>query len=127
MSFEELVNVFHWKGGRANYYQRQPVIIKWATDDAGFAAPTRFGLRGHTFKNHQQRRKTRRRQHAFSVQIVPYWNKPPEEIVNDSFNMGLDARWQSPFSKVPLLHVPRYPLPNLFYPYDITVVNLGRL
>ncbi len=35
--------------------------------DADFDAPTRIGLRGHTFKIHLQRCKTRRRQHAFSV------------------------------------------------------------
>ncbi len=35
--------------------------------DAVFAAPTRIGLRGQTFKIHQQRCKTHRRQHAFSV------------------------------------------------------------
>ncbi len=45
--------------------------------DAVFAAPTRIGLRGHTLKIHQQRCKTRRRQHAFSVRVVPYWNKLP--------------------------------------------------
>ncbi len=38
-------------------------------------APTRIGLRGHTFKIHQQQCKTRRRQHTFSVRVVPYWNK----------------------------------------------------
>ncbi len=47
-----------------------------------FAAPTRIGLRSHTFKIHQQRCKTRRRQHAFSVRVV--WNKLLEEIVNAS-------------------------------------------
>ncbi len=35
--------------------------------DAAFATPTRIGLRGHTFKMLQQRCKTHRRQHAFSV------------------------------------------------------------
>ncbi len=38
---------------------------------AGFTAPTRIGFRGHTLKIHQQRCKTRRRQHAFSVRVVP--------------------------------------------------------
>ncbi len=50
--------------------------------NAAFAAPTRFVLRGHTFKVHQPRCKTRRRYHAFSVREVPYWNNLPEEIVN---------------------------------------------
>ncbi len=43
--------------------------------DAVFAAPTRIGLRGHTLKIPQQRCKTRRRQHAFSVRVIPYCNK----------------------------------------------------
>ncbi len=74
--------------------------------DAVFAAPTRIGLRGHTFKIHQQRCKTRRRQHALSVRVVPYWNKLPQEIVTatsvETFKFRLDARWQSLFSEVPL-------------------------
>ncbi len=49
--------------------------------NAVFAAPTRIGLRGHTLKIHQQRCKTRRRQHAFSVRVIPYWNKLSEDIV----------------------------------------------
>ncbi len=52
--------------------------------DAVFAAPTRFGLRDHTLKIYQQRCKTRRLQHAFSVRVVPYWNSLPEEISNAS-------------------------------------------
>ncbi len=74
--------------------------------DAVFAAPNLIGLRGHTFKVHQQRRKTRRRQYAFSVRVVPYWNILPEEIVNASsveeFKLRLDARWQCLFPEVPL-------------------------
>ncbi len=74
--------------------------------DAVFAAPTRIGLRGHTLKIHQQRRKTRRRQHAFSVRVVPYWNKLPEDIVTatyvEAFKFRLDAQWQSLFPEVPL-------------------------
>ncbi len=74
--------------------------------DAVFAARTRIGLRGHTFKIHQQRCKTRRRQHAFSVRVVPYWNKLPEEIVTttslETFKFRLDAQWQSLFPEVPL-------------------------
>ncbi len=61
-----------------------------------FAAPTRIGLRGHTFKIHQQWYKTRRRQHAFSVRVVPYWNTLPEEIENassvETIKLRLDAR-----------------------------------
>ncbi len=52
--------------------------------DTVFAAPTRIGLRGYTFKIHQQRCKTRRRQHAFGVRAVPHWNKLLEDIVNTS-------------------------------------------
>ncbi len=74
--------------------------------DAVFAAPTRIWLRGHTIKIHQQRCKTRRRQHAFSVRVFPYWNKLPEEIVTatsvETFKFRLDARWQSLFPEVPL-------------------------
>ncbi len=70
--------------------------------DAVFAAPTHIGLRGYTFKIHQQLCKTRRRQHAFSVPVVPYWNKLPGEIVNaPSVGHSLDARWQSLFPEVP--------------------------
>ncbi len=46
--------------------------------DAVFAAPTRFGPRGPSCKIHQQLCKTRRRQHAFSAWVFPYWNKLPE-------------------------------------------------
>ncbi len=74
--------------------------------DAVFAAPTRIGLRGHTFKIHQQRCKTRRRQHAFSVRVVPYWNKLSEDIVTatsvGAYKFRLDAQWQSLSPEVPL-------------------------
>ncbi len=74
--------------------------------DAVFAAPTRIGLRGHTLKIHQQRCKTRRRQYAFSVRVVPYWNKLPEDIVTatsvEAFEFQLDAQWQLLFLEVPL-------------------------
>ncbi len=74
--------------------------------DAVFSAPTRIGPRGHTLKIHQQRCKTRRRQHALSVLVVPYWNKLPEEIATatsvEAFQFRLDARWQSLFPEVPL-------------------------
>ncbi len=64
--------------------------------DTVFAAPTPTGLRGFTFKIHQQWYKTRRRQHAFSVRVVPYWNKLPEEIENassvETIELRLDAR-----------------------------------
>ncbi len=98
--------------------------------DAVFASPTRIGLRGHTFKIHQQRCKTHRRQHAFSVRVVPYWNKLPEEIVTatsvETFKLRLDARWQSLFPEVPRLTRHRHPLRNLFHPYAFSVINLGR-
>ncbi len=74
--------------------------------NAVFAASTCTGLRGHTFKIHQQRCKTRRRQHVFSVRVVPYWKMLPEEIVNappvETFKLQLDARWQSLFPEIPL-------------------------
>ncbi len=74
--------------------------------DAVFAVPTRMRLRGHTLKIHQQRCKTRRRQHAFRVRVVPYWNKLPEDIVTatsvEAFKFRLDAKWQSLFPGVPL-------------------------
>ncbi len=104
--------------------------------DAVLAAPIRIWLRDHTFKIHQQRCKTRRRQNAFSVRVVPYWNKLPEEIVNapsvETLKLRLDALWQSLFPEIPLLPVPRYSLPNLVHPvvshpYAVTVIILGRL
>ncbi len=68
--------------------------------------PTRQGLRGHTFKFHQQRCCTRRRQFTFTIRAVPFWNKLPAEIVNassvKSFKALLDARWQSLFPGVPI-------------------------
>ncbi len=39
-----------------------------------FIHPIRTLLRGHTYKLHQQRCYTRRRQHAFSVRAIPFWN-----------------------------------------------------
>ncbi len=43
-----------------------------------------------------QRCKTRCRQHAVSLRVVPYWNKLPEEIVNAAsvhiFKLRLYAR-----------------------------------
>ncbi len=72
--------------------------------DAVFAAPP-AGLRGHTLKIHQQRCKTRRCQYVFSVRVVPYWNKLPEEIMNassvETFKLRLHARLQSLFPEVP--------------------------
>ncbi len=77
--------------------------------DAVFAAPTRIGLRGHTLKIHQQQCKTRRCQHALSVQVVPYWNKLPEDIVTatsvETFKFRLDAQWQSLFPEGPSRNV----------------------
>ncbi len=74
--------------------------------DAVFADPTRIGLRGHTLKIYQQRCKTRRRQHAFSLRVVPYWNKLPEDIVTatsvETFKFQLDGQWQSLFPEIPL-------------------------
>ncbi len=73
---------------------------------AVFAASIRIGLRVHTLNIHQQRCKTCRRQHAFSIRVVPYWNKLPEEIVTptsvETLKFRLDAQWQSLFQEVPL-------------------------
>ncbi len=49
-----------------------------------FVIPPHQGLRGHAFKFHQQRCCTRRRQFAFTIRAVPFWNKLPAEIVNAS-------------------------------------------
>ncbi len=70
-----------------------------------FVYPTRQGLRDHAFKFHQQRCCTRRRQFAFTIRAVPFWNKMPAEIVNSSsvksFKALLDVHWQSLFPEVP--------------------------
>ncbi len=54
----------------------------------------------------QQRGNIRRRNQAFSVRIVQYWNKLPEAIVNASsreiFKTQIDELWQSLFPEVPL-------------------------
>ncbi len=77
-----------------------------------------------------------RRQHVFSVWVIPYWIKLSEEIMDTSsveaFKLRLDAQRQSLFPEVPDLLVLRYSLPNLFHPvvsytYAITVTILGRL
>ncbi len=69
-------------------------------------SPTRQGLRGHAFTFHQQRWCTRRRQFAFTIQAVPFWNELPAQIVNapsvKSFKALPDARWQSLFPEVPI-------------------------
>ncbi len=74
--------------------------------ETDFAIPTRTGLRGHTFNIHQQRCKIRRRQHAFSVRVISYWNKPTEDIVNastvETFKLRLDAQWKPLFPDAPL-------------------------
>ncbi len=71
-----------------------------------FVYPTRQGLRGHAFKFHQQRCCTRRRQFAFTIRVVPFWNNLPADIVNASsvkfFNALLDACWQPLFPEVPI-------------------------
>ncbi len=69
-----------------------------------FTHPTRKGLRGHDYKFHQQRCRTRRRQFDFTVRVVLFWNKRPAKIVNEfsvkSFRALLDSHWQSLFSEV---------------------------
>ncbi len=64
-----------------------------------FAHPTHKGLRDHACKFHQQRCCTHRRQFAFTIRAVPFWNKLPAEI----FKAFLDAHWQSLFPEVPIL------------------------
>ncbi len=48
--------------------------------DAVFADPTRIELRGHTLKITQQRCKTQRCQHAFSVRAVQNWRGIADEL-----------------------------------------------
>ncbi len=40
-----------------------------------FAHLTRKGLRDHAYKFHQQRCCTSRREFAFTIRIIPFWNK----------------------------------------------------
>ncbi len=72
---------------------------------SNFAHRTRKGLRGHDYKFHQQRCCTHCRQFDFTIRAVPFWNKPPAEIVNassvESFKTFLEAHWQSLFPKHP--------------------------
>ncbi len=71
-----------------------------------FAHPTRKGLCSNAYKFHQQRCCTRRRQFAFTIRVVPFWNKLPAEIVNassvKSLKTLLDDHWQSLFPEVPI-------------------------
>ncbi len=87
--------------------------------DAVFAAPTHIGLRGHALKIHQQRCKTRRRQHAFRVRVVPYWNKLLEDVATatsvETFKSQLDAQWQK-FSSNPSPNTPSHICSTLSYP-----------
>ncbi len=43
---------------------------------------------------------------SVAVNIIPYWNKLPEDIVNatsvETFKSRLDAQWQSLFPEAPL-------------------------
>ncbi len=68
--------------------------------------PTHQGLRGHALKFHQQRCCTRRRQFAFTIRAVLFWNKLPAAIVNassvKSVKALLDAHWQSLSPEVPI-------------------------
>ncbi len=76
----------------------------------------------HAYKFHQQRSRTRRRQFAFTVRAVPFWNKLPTEIVTapsmKSFKTLLDAHWQSLFPKVSILPI----LPPLLLGTPIKVI-----
>ncbi len=66
--------------------------------ESTFTQPTRKGLRGRVYKFHQQRC---RRQFAFTILTVPFWNKLPFAMDNassvKSFKALLDAHWQSLF------------------------------
>ncbi len=76
-----------------------------------FPHPTHKGLRGHAYKFHQQRCCTRRRQFAFAIRAVPFWNKLPTDIVNassvKSVKTLLNAHWWShPLSQpIPSAHI----------------------
>ncbi len=74
---------------------------------AVFAASIHIGLRGHTFKIHQQQCKNRVRQHELSVRVVPYWNKLPKEIMIalfvETFQLRLDALVAVPIPRGSLL------------------------
>ncbi len=71
-----------------------------------FAHPTRKGLRGHAYKFYEQRCFSRRRQFAFTIRTVPFWNELPAEIVNassvKSFKTLPDDHWQSLFPEEPI-------------------------
>ncbi len=72
------------------------LIVTWLNSEfAVFTPPTRRGLRSHACKIHQ---------HAFSVQVAPYLNKLPEEVVSTSsveiFKTLLHARCQFLFPEV---------------------------
>ncbi len=87
--------------------------------DTFFAAPTRIWLRGHTFKIHQQRCKTRRRQHAFSGRVVPYWNRLAEDIqVATGCTVAVPLPRSSPLIRPPIIppeFVPICRFPPLCY------------
>ncbi len=71
-----------------------------------FAHPTRKGLRCHAYKFHQQRCCVRRRQFAFTILAVTFWNKLPAEIVNaysaKYSKTLLNAHCQSLFPEIPI-------------------------
>ncbi len=80
------------------------------------AHPTRKRLRGHTYKFHQQRGCTRRRQYAFTIWAVPSPVK--------SFKISMDSHWQSLFPQHILtriksshpndpFHIPHHPTLSL--------------
>ncbi len=73
---------------------------------SAFAHPTRKGLRGHSYKFHQQRCSTRRHQFAFTIRDVQFWTILPAEVVNassvKSFITFMDAHLQYLFPEVPI-------------------------
>ncbi len=89
--------------------------------DAVFAAPTRIRLRGHTFKIYQQRCKTRRRQHAFSVRVVPYWNII--RFIRGDIQVSTGCTIAVPLPSSSSLTRP----PDTLHPDAITVIILDRL
>ncbi len=104
--------------------------------DAAFAARTRIGLRGHTLKIHQQRCKTRRRQHASQRLSSPVL-KPAARGYCDCYirgdtqistgrKMAVSLPRSSPQTRPPILP-PIFVPPCRIPPYAIGVIILGRL
>ncbi len=103
-----------------------------------FVYPTRQGLRGHTFKFHQQRCCSRRRQFAFTIRAVPFW-RDSQRIVGEIFQGTPGCPLAVPVHDGPtrLTHLLPQPIPSahidprknshlmtlLIYPHHPLVVN----